>query len=98
MNIGVVVFFRDRKKPLVTSTPQAMTIQMTTADGQSKRYAYFITVCPKFKFHTFNFVSLSLSVTHSLAILLVDFIQPGFKFVTLRLFHTPHCIVLKLSA
>lgn len=46
---------RHRKKPLVISTLQAMTIQTTTADGRSKRYAYFISVCYKFKFHPFNF-------------------------------------------
>ena len=31
----------DKKKPHVVSTRQAMTIQATSADGRSKRYAYF---------------------------------------------------------
>lgn len=62
----LLVFFsvRDRKKPLVKSTRQAMTIPTTLADGRSKRYAYFISVC--YKFHPFNFAIQITELLHNI--------------------------------
>lgn len=97
----LLVFFsvRDRKKPLVKSTRQAMTIPTTAADGRSKGMHILLVYVTNFILSILLFKSLNFCTTFQCHCLKCDSLSSysslyslkGIKFVTHCLFHCFIC-------